>query len=211
MNIFRKFFRIHSKIRSIFYLLYNRIWFRAIGVSFGKNLRVFDKVFVTGVGTIKIGNNFTFTSGGGLNPIARNIRGQLYADCKKSKILIGNNVGISSSCLWANSLISIGDNVNIGADCLIMDTDAHPHNYLKRRLSFMMENGVAAYKSQIPSEPIVIENDVWIGARCVILKGVHIGARTIIAAGSIVVKDIPANCIAGGNPCKVIKMINGVE
>lgn len=55
------------------------------------------------------------------------------------------------------------------------------------------------------SAPIVIEDDVLIGTRCIILKGVTIGARSIIAAGSVVTKSIPADCIAGGNPAKVIR------
>ena len=59
----------------------------------------------------------------------------------------------------------------------------------------------------IPSAPINIEDDVWIGARCQILKGVHIGARSIIAAGSIVTKDIPSDVVAGGNPCRVIRSL----
>ena len=55
--------------------------------------------------------------------------------------------------------------------------------------------------------PIVIEDDVFIGARTIINKGVKIGARSIIASGSVVVCDIPSDCIAGGNPCKVIKLL----
>lgn len=56
---------------------------------------------------------------------------------------------------------------------------------------------------------ISIEDDVLIGTCSIILKGVTIGARSIIAAGSVVTKSIPADCIAGGNPCKVIRYING--
>ena len=55
--------------------------------------------------------------------------------------------------------------------------------------------------------PIVIGDYVFIGAQSMVLKGVTIGEKSIIAAGSVVVKDIPANCIAGGNPCKVIKQL----
>ena len=51
-------------------------------------------------------------------------------------------------------------------------------------------------------------DDVWIGARCIILKGVTIGERSVIGAGSVVVSDIPADCIAAGNPCKVIRSIS---
>ncbi len=56
--------------------------------------------------------------------------------------------------------------------------------------------------------PIHIGSHVLIGTRCIILKGVTIGQGSIIAAGSIVTKDVPANVIAGGNPCKVIKKIS---
>ena len=54
---------------------------------------------------------------------------------------------------------------------------------------------------------IIVKDDVWIGARCIILKGVHIGARSIVAAGSIVTKDVPKDSIVGGNPCRVIKSL----
>lgn len=54
--------------------------------------------------------------------------------------------------------------------------------------------------------PIQIDDDVLIGTRSIILKGVHIGARAIIGSGSVVTKDIPADCIAAGNPCKIIKI-----
>ena len=56
--------------------------------------------------------------------------------------------------------------------------------------------------------PIFIEDDVWIGAHSIILKGVTIGARSIIGAGSVVTKSIPADCVAAGNPCKVIRKLN---
>ena len=57
------------------------------------------------------------------------------------------------------------------------------------------------------NKPIEIDDDVLIGAYSIILKGVHIGARSVIGAGSVVTKDIPADCIAVGNPCKVIRKI----
>ena len=59
--------------------------------------------------------------------------------------------------------------------------------------------------STVKTAPIVIEDDVLIGSRCIILKGVTIGARSVIGAGSIVTKSIPPDCIAAGNPCKVIR------
>lgn len=63
-------------------------------------------------------------------------------------------------------------------------------------------------QDNIKSAPITIEDDVWIGAHCIILKGVTIGARSIIGAGSVVTKSIPPDCIAAGNPCKIISRMN---
>ena len=59
----------------------------------------------------------------------------------------------------------------------------------------------------VQTAPVTIEDDVWIGANCQILKGVTIGVRSVIGAGSVVTKSIPADCIAAGNPCKVIRRI----
>ena len=64
-----------------------------------------------------------------------------------------------------------------------------------------------ASKERFKSAPIVIEDDVWVGAHSIILKGVTIGARSIIGAGSVVTKNIPPDCVAAGNPCRVIKSL----
>ena len=202
-----KLFRVIPTIKSYIYIFWNRFYFRMLGVKYGKNMYVNNKIYIKGKGNIIIGDDFRFSSGDGINPICRNIRGEFCLGTKDSIIEIGNNVGMSSTCLWAKERITIGDNVNIGGDCIIMDTDAHSHNYIERRKGHAPLNG--KYKI-ISSAPVVIEEDVWLGARCIVLKGVHIGARSIIAAGSVVVKDIPADVVAGGNPCKVIKKINNV-
>ena len=204
-EFFRKTFRIYPRLRQLFYKHYNRLFFLLLDIKYGKNLQVLNKIYVRGKGKIIIGDNLVFTSGDGLNPLCRNIRGMFFT-ATNGEIHIGDNVGISSACLRAQTKITIGDNVNIGADCLITDTDAHPHNYMQRRRDTLSTISRQAYEALIPSGSIVIEDDVWIGTRCIILKGVHIGARSIIAAGSVVVKDIPADCIAGGNPCKVIRL-----
>lgn len=105
---------------------------------------------------------------------------------------------MSSTVLWAHKNITIGNYVKIGGNCILIDTDSHNKDYMIRRGQYT-DWGIA--------EPIVIEDDVFIGMNCIILKGVTIGARSIIAAGSVVTKSIPADCIAGGNPAKVIKSL----
>lgn len=204
-TLVRKFFRICPKLRGIFYRQYNKLLFWANGIQFGRGMKVYNKVYVSGKGKVIIGDDFHFTSGDSINPICRNVRGSIYTMTKEAQIEIGDRVGISSACLWAKERITIGNDVNIGGDCLIMDNDAHPHDFQQRRAIFEIEVGPEEYLKTIPTAPIQIDDDVWIGARCQILKGVHIGARSIIAAGSIVTKDIPSDVIAGGNPCRVIK------
>lgn len=118
-----------------------------------------------------------------------------------SELTIGDNVGISNTLIYCSQKITIGNNVFIGGGTMIFDNNFHSVDYLDRRGP---DNGCGKARRL----PVTIDDDVFIGAKCIILKGVTIGARSTIAAGSVVVKDIPSDCIAGGNPCKVIKMIN---
>lgn len=207
MNRYRRLFLIWPIIRSKFYVVYNRIWFYIIGVKFGKRMKVPNKIYVYGKGDIIIGDDLTFSSGSGANSICRNIRGELFVH-EGAQIIIGDRVGISSACLWSKKRITIGNDVKIGGDCIILDNDAHPLNFQYRRIPTNNSKQVLEGKSEISTSPITIDDDVWIGARCQILKGVHIGPRSIIAAGSVVVKDVPADVIAGGIPCKILKKLN---
>jgi len=205
--LFRKIFKIIPKLRNSFFIVYNRIYFSLFGVKYGKGLSVNTKISLLGKGRIEIGNHFDYSSGVNINLIYRKFRGYIFSKNPNSIVKIGDNVKISSACICANESIQIGNNVNVGGECIILDNDSHPHNYIfRRRGSYEQHNNQDA-KSIVPTSPVVIEDDVWIGAKCVILKGVRIGARTIIAAGSIVTNDIPCDVVAGGNPCRVIRNI----
>lgn len=200
MNL-NKIFRFTRKIKMYFYIISNRFMFWISNVHYGKNMQVFNHftLIKDTSAEIAIGNNLVFTSGEAFNPLCRNIRGCIYA-AKEAKIQIGDNVGISSACIWANKQITIGNNVKIGGDCILIDTDAHSLNHIMRR------NKITD-STNTQSRQIIIEDDVLIGTRCIILKGVSIGARSIIGAGSVVTNSIPADCIAAGNPCKVIRIL----
>lgn len=190
------------RIRKFFYVYWNRYLFYVNNIKFGKKLQVYNNVYVMSHSTSKIivGDNFVFTSGECYNPLCRNIKGCIVAK-PNAEIIIGNNVGVSSPCIWSHKKIAIGNNVKIGGDCILMDSDAHSLNYLDRRVSTID-------KENKKDAPIIIEDDVLIGTRCIILKGVTIGARSVIGSGSIVTKSIPADSVAVGNPCRVIKTLN---
>lgn len=166
---------------------------------------VLSRIYGVGTGKISIGDNFYFTSGDAANPISSNLRGAIFTDCPDARILIGDNVGMSSTRMWIHDSLTIGNNVNIGACVLIIDTDCHEMDYRVRNHSLPPSGMDGQY---VKSAPITIEDDVWIGAHSIILKGVTIGARSVIGAGSVVTKSIPADCIAAGNPCRVIRMLS---
>lgn len=203
-----KALRFCSKICSSLYIGWNKIYFFLNNIKYGKNFRVFNHLYLKiHVGAlVQIGNNCTIMSGAGLNPLSRNIKTCIYVG-KKATLKLGNDVGISSSTLWVKESVSIGNSVAIGADCIIMYTDAHNLDWKIRCSEETNEYGESVDMVTAASAPIVIEDNVLVGARCIILKGVTIGARSIIGSGSIVTKDIPSDCIAAGNPCKVIKSI----
>ena len=90
--------------------------------------------------------------------------------------------------------VAFGDNVFIGPNCGFY-TAGHPLNAIQR-------NQGLEY-----AKPISVGNDVWIGGNVTVLPGVNIGSNVVIGAGSVVTKDIPANVVAVGNPCKILKKI----
>ena len=117
----------------------------------------------------------------------------------RAKLFIGHNSGISNTVIQCRNNISIGNFVNIGAGCLIMDNNFHSTNWQIRKDGNDGEKAATA--------PVNIGDYVFIGAHSIIMKGVTIGEKSIIAAGSVVVKDIPPMQIWGGNPAKFIKDI----
>ncbi|MGJ8716013.1 MAG: acyltransferase [Maribacter stanieri] len=151
-------------------------------------------------GNFIIGDNLNVISGIMINTLGRNIKTSLRVD-KKASISIGNNVGMSCVAIWSREKITIGDNVKLGANVMVFDSDMHSLDYQLRR--DVSTDGVNA-----KSSPIVIGDDVFVGANSIITKGVIIGEKSIIATGSVVVKSVPKNEIWGGNPAKFIKKIS---
>ena len=100
--------------------------------------------------------------------------------------------------------VNIGSNVFFGPNCSLM-TPLHPLRWQERNIKF--KDDKTAYDDEY-AKPINIGDNCWISANVVITGGVTIGEGCVIGAGSVVTKDIPANSLAAGNPCKVIREIN---
>ena len=136
---------------------------------------------------IEFGKECTIRSDQTSNLIGGNHKSIFSTHEKGARIVIGDNCGFSGVSIGSAIEIRIGNNVLVGANSVITDFDWHTSI------------------SHTEPEPVVIHDNVWIGLNTVILKGVTIGENSIIGANSLVIKDIPANVVAGGNPCKVLK------
>lgn len=106
---------------------------------------------------------------------------------ENAKLVVGNSFINSDAKIRCHKSITIGDDCVISHDFTVMDSNAHSINGDKK------------------TKPVVINNHVWIGTRVTILSGVCVGEGAVIAAGSVVTKDVPPHSIVGGNPAKVIK------
>lgn len=132
------------------------------------------------------------------NPIGCYERCTFVVD-KGAELTIGDNVGISQTALISHCRLSIGNNVKIGGGTCIYTSDFHSLNPEIRNSDEDLKNRNNA--------PVSISNNVFIGARCMILKGVIIGENFIIGTGSVVTQSIPANQVWYGNSTRLIRSI----
>jgi len=154
---------------------------------------------VTGDAKIEIGNNVTLTSRNYNYHINLHSPVKLYADRPGALIKIGDNCRIHGSCIHAYERIEIGDNCLIAANCNIMDSNGHDISFPD------IENRINTHGK---TKPVMIGDNVWIGANSFILPGVTVGNGSVISANSVVISDIPENVITGGNPAVIIKRMN---
>jgi acetyltransferase-like isoleucine patch superfamily enzyme len=115
-----------------------------------------------------------------------------------ARLVIGVGFGMTGGTICAEESITIGNDVWVGGNCTITDTDFHPLR-LADRLARPLDGATA---------PVVIEDGAFIGMQSLVLKGVTIGAQSVIGAGSIVTQDIPPGVIAAGNPARVIRPLD---
>lgn len=173
----------------------NRILAWLAGVKLGRGSLFYGRTtfFRSSGAGIRIGHSCTFKSAARANFIGVN-RPCMFTAHGTGQIRVGDRCGFSGTVIGAFSLVELGDRVRCGANTLITDGDWHGSDS----------------RSGDP-RPVKIGNDVWLGVNVTVLKGVTIGDGTVIGAGSVVTKDIPANCVAAGNPCRVIAQRGGAS
>lgn len=136
------------------------------------------------------------------------INGRLCLEDKSSVINIHNNVFIGgATILDCKESIIIEDNVLISYQCLILDHDSHDNVSLNRINDTNLFRNRLYDWSKIPSKPVLIKKNSWIGARSIILKGVTVGEGSIVASGSVVTKNVEDYTLVAGNPAVFKKRI----
>ena len=194
MNLLRTF---SIRLRDIVAATYLRARFPQ--AHFGKGI-YFDglpTLILARTAQVRVGDHAIFRNTTKDNPVG------LFKKCsiavtENGELRVGHHSGFSGVSIYCTTRIVIGSYVNCGGNVSIWDTDFHPQEVDARRRHDI---------SKIKNAPITIGDDVFIGAQSLILKGVSIGEGSIIAAGSVVTKNVPAREIWGGNPARLIKKV----
>ncbi len=169
---------------------------RGLTLSEGVIIKGMPVIDTSGGGQIHIGRGATLNSRNLHYHVNMHSPVKLVADRKGATIRIGAETRINGTCVHAYKSVEIGEKCLIGGNCQIIDCDGHDASF---------ENVENRIHTTGGADPVVIEDCVWIGADSIILPGVRIGRGSIISAGSVVVSNVPAMVVAGGNPARVIK------
>ena len=195
--IYKVFEQLSLRISILFYGFVTRKKFYLNNISYGSLTSIGIPILKISLGAKVIcGDNLYIRSCGKYTDTAENRRCKFIVG-KDAFFKIGSNVGITASTIVCKESVVIGDNVLIGGGCFIFDTNFHPIQSKERINPLTSNNG--------EKKPVIISNNVFLGSSCIICKGVTIGENAVIAAGSVVVKDVPANEVWGGNPARFIK------
>lgn len=191
--------RIGEELSKFFDHICVRLQFRILGVKY-QHFYTQGRPYVSIArgSTMRIGRQFTMINGVVGNPIGCSERCTFFVD-RNAEIVIGDYVGISQAALIAMANIEIQDYVKIGGGTVIYTSDFHSLDPEVRSSSHD-----TAHRKDLP---VLIKKNAFIGAKCIILKGVVIGENAVIGAGSVVTKDVPDNQIWGGNPARFIRNI----
>lgn len=194
---------IHLRLVAAYWTTYTRVLFWLNGVKCG-SLKALGRprINVSLGGKATIGNNFYIRTGQAYTEVGS--LGSRILVGPKGILKIGNNVGMSNATIVADCSVTIGDHVMIGGGVQIFDTNFHSTDPAIRTSGHET-------RDDVKTAPVVIGNHVFIGTNAIICKGVTLGDNAIVAAGSVVVKSIPAGEVWGGNPAKFISVSKRTE
>lgn len=189
----------------------NSNWYKIIlkffKVDYGKKLvlKGMPVIFNKKGARITIGNNVTIKSSFLSNLVGLYSRTIIVTRSPGAIIKIGNGVGISGATIYARQSIEIGDNTAIGGNVKILDNDFHPIDMDDRiRLLSDLNGGDS---DLVPSKPIKIGKNCFIGCNAIILKGTELGEGCVVGAGAVVSGKFDGNTVIAGNPAKVMKYL----
>ena len=189
----------------------NSNWFKLVmkmtKVKYGKKLLLkgMPVIFNKKGASLVIGDNCCIKSSFLSNLVGLYSKTIIVTRSPDAEIIIGNNVGISGATIYARKCIRIGDNTAIGGNCKILDNDFHPIEYEDRNRLMNDPNG--GDSDLVPSKPIVIGRNCFIGCNSIILKGTILGDGCVVGAGAVVSGKFEENSVIVGNPAKVIKKL----
>jgi acetyltransferase-like isoleucine patch superfamily enzyme len=183
-------------------------WFRARGVLADPTVVVCGRLpilFSPHGGQLRIGAHTVLNSDPELTmtPVPSPVR---FALGQGARIEVGRHCNLNGTNLVAYQEISIGDQVQLGAGGFIADTDLHPLDPVARRCQTL---GQPFPRELVARAPVRIEENAWLGWGVVVLKGVTVGRDAVVAAGSVVTRDVPAGTLVAGNPARVVRSIGG--
>jgi acetyltransferase-like isoleucine patch superfamily enzyme len=174
-----------------------RLLFARNGIPWGAGCRFFGVPIIQKHrrSQMRFGPGLQLRSSVRANPLGPNHPVMLTTWRENACLQVGADFAMTGGAICAAERIVIGDRVTVGANSTIVDTDFHPLDVQSRRL-----DGAAGR-----SDPVVIEDDVFIGMNCLVLKGVSIGQGSVIGAGSVVTRDVPPGVIVAGNPAQLVR------
>lgn len=187
----------------------NSNWYKLVmkanKVKYGKGLLLMGVpvIFNKKGAELTLGNNVTVKSSFLSNLVGLYSRTVIVTRAPGAYIRIGDNVGMSGVTIYARKGIEIGDNTAIGGNTKILDNDFHPIEAETRNKLLADKKG--GDSDLIPSKPIKIGRNCFIGCNAIILKGTELGDGCVVGAGAVVSGKFEAGSVIAGNPARVIR------
>ena len=194
--------QIAGRFRHLFRQLPSSLWLLELkirGVQMSSPVRLFGHPICSRYpgSSIFLGRHVTLDSSVRANPLGGSSPCVLRTMTPTARLRLGDRVGLSSCTIVAGNSIEIGEDTILGAGSMVLDNDFHIPGH-----GFSWLTEYSKY-----SKPVKIGRGCFIGSRSIVLKGVTLGDRVVIGAGSVVTKDVPAYSIAAGNPARIVGTI----